>query len=65
MTSLRTMWGMDLNKLNQIAPGASDELSKPAEEFFNKDWIRQENKIIYLTQTGKLYADHIAAQLFF
>lgn len=65
MTSLRTMWGLDLEKLNTIAAGASDELLKPAEEFFDKGWTRRENNIIYLTQTGKLYADHIASGLFF
>jgi oxygen-independent coproporphyrinogen-3 oxidase len=65
MTTLRTMWGLDLNSLNSIAVGASDELLKPIEEFLDKSWIRRENNIIYLTQTGKLYADHIASELFF
>jgi len=65
MTSLRTMWGIDLNKLNLIAKGASDQLLKEAPEFFDKEWIKQKDQIIYLTQTGKLYADHIASGLFF
>src|SRR6185312_1517224 len=65
MTSLRTMWGLDLNKLNAIAAGASDVLLKPAEEFFDKGWISRKDNIIYLTPTGKLYADHIASELFF
>ena len=65
MTSLRTMWGLDLQQLNTIAAGASDILLKLTAEFFDKQWIRRENNIIYLTQTGKLYADHIAAELFF
>lgn len=65
MTSLRTIWGLDLNKLNQIAKGASDQLLKEAAEFFEREWITQKEKVIYLTPTGKLYADHIAAELFF
>jgi oxygen-independent coproporphyrinogen-3 oxidase len=65
MTSLRTMWGLDLDKLNVIAAGASDILLKPAEEFFERAWLKQESKIICLTQAGKLYADHIASELFF
>jgi oxygen-independent coproporphyrinogen-3 oxidase len=65
MTSLRTQWGLDLDHLNQIAKGASDQLLKEADEFFDKGWIRREIQIIYLTQTGKLYADHIASGLFF
>lgn len=65
MTSLRTMWGLDLNKLNSIAAGASDELMKSAIEFLEREWISHEDNKIYLTQSGKLYADHIASQLFF
>ena len=65
MTSLRTQWGLDLDQLNRIAKGAADQLLKEADEFFDKGWIRREIQIIYLTQSGKLYADHIASGLFF
>jgi len=65
MTSLRTMWGLDLDQLNKIAKGSSDQLLKETIEFFEKGWIIQKNQTIYLTQTGKLYADHIASELFF
>jgi len=65
MTSLRTQWGLNLDQLNTIAKGASEQLLKEAEEFLEKDWIIQKDLNIYLTQTGKLYADHIASELFF
>ena len=65
MTSLRTMWGLDLNKLNTIAAAASSQLNKAAERYFQNEWIEQKEQTIYLTQTGKLYADHIASELFF
>lgn len=65
MTSLRTMWGLDLNKLNVIAAGSAAPLLKTAERFFDNYWIVQKDDIIYLTQFGKLYADHIASELFF
>jgi oxygen-independent coproporphyrinogen-3 oxidase len=65
MTSLRTMWGLDLNKLNLIAAGSTAPLLKIAERFFNNNWITQKDDIIYLTQSGKLYADNIASELFF
>jgi oxygen-independent coproporphyrinogen-3 oxidase len=65
MTSLRTIWGLDLNKLNGIVSGSSNELNKAAENFFENGWITQKEEIIHLTQTGKLYADSIASQLFF
>ncbi len=65
MTSLRTIWGLDLNKLNLIAAGASDQLKKNYSPFFEKGWLQQEVDIITLTTAGKLYADHIASELFF
>jgi len=65
MTALRTSWGLDLDKLNAIAAAASTELLKQAEPFFDKEWIKKEQDVITLTQTGKLYADHIASELFF
>jgi oxygen-independent coproporphyrinogen-3 oxidase len=65
MTSLRTMWGLDLHKLNTIAAASADELLIAAETFFDKDWLTKKDNIIYLTSTGKLYADHIASELFF
>jgi oxygen-independent coproporphyrinogen-3 oxidase len=65
MTSLRTIWGLDFKKLNAIAAGSTDGLSKSVAGFVEKEMIKQESGVIYLTQKGKLYADHIAAELFF
>lgn len=65
MTSLRTIWGLDLDKLNLIISAASGELLKAARPYFDKQWIIQKENTIYLTQQGKLYADNIASGLFF
>lgn len=65
MTSLRTIWGLDLDRLNDIAAASANQLLIAAEEYFERGWITQKEKIIYLTPTGKLYADQIAAGLFF
>jgi oxygen-independent coproporphyrinogen-3 oxidase len=65
MTSLRTMWGLDLSKLNTIAKGSADELLNPATEYLDKEWIIQKDGKLFLTQQGKLYADNIAGALFF
>jgi oxygen-independent coproporphyrinogen-3 oxidase len=65
MTSLRTIWGLDLNKLNSISAASSDQLLIDARPYFDNQWIEQKDGIIYLTQTGKLYADNIASGLFF
>jgi oxygen-independent coproporphyrinogen-3 oxidase len=65
MTALRTHWGIDLDKLNAIAAGSSTELLKAARQYFNEGNIVQNGNIITLTANGKLYADNIAAGLFF
>jgi oxygen-independent coproporphyrinogen-3 oxidase len=65
MTSLRTMWGLDLNRLNTIAASSASQLTLTAQPFFEKEWLQQKDNTIYLTQAGKLYADHIASELFF
>jgi oxygen-independent coproporphyrinogen-3 oxidase len=65
MTSLRTSWGLDLDKLNGIAAASANQLQIAAREFFDKEWLLQKDQTIYLSPTGKLYADHIASELFF
>jgi oxygen-independent coproporphyrinogen-3 oxidase len=65
MTSIRTIWGLDLDKLNLIAKASADQLLIAARRYFDNGWIIQKDNTIYLTPTGKLYADNIAAELFF
>ena len=65
MTSVRTMWGLDLNTLDAIQAGASPLLLKEAEPFLNNNWLTRNHQTLTLTPAGKLYADHIAAELFF
>lgn len=65
MTTLRTKWGIDLNKLDQIATGSSQELLKIAARYLNDGSIIQTENVITLTPNGKLYADRISAALFF
>jgi oxygen-independent coproporphyrinogen-3 oxidase len=65
MTSLRTIWGLDLDHLNTIAAASANQLLINTQTYFEREWIEQKGRVIYLTQTGKLYADHIASALFF
>ncbi len=65
LTSLRTMWGLDLDQLNLIAAGSAALLLKETIIFFEREWITQRDQTIYLSPKGKLYADHIASALFF
>ncbi len=65
MTSLRTMWGTDLNKINtDFGKDFLEETRHNLRSFEDKDWLIYEGDIIKLSENGKLFADHIAAELF-
>src|SRR5215204_2169964 len=62
MTSLRTMEGLDINK---IPEAMSHELWATSKKFIQSGKLTlKENKLL-LTKEGKLFADGIAADLFF
>ena len=58
MTSLRTMEGLDLGKVN------SHELRIQSQKFIDEGKMMEENNFLKLTREGKLFADGIAAELF-
>ncbi|WP_419802569.1 radical SAM family heme chaperone HemW [Mucilaginibacter sp.] len=64
MTALRTSKGLDLNQLENLQAGFSAVIMKEAAVFINQKWISQNQENLSLSREGKLYADHIAAQLF-
>lgn len=65
MTSLRTMWGLDLAKIsNDFGVDYKDYLLKNTQEFLEKEQLIINNQNIKLSKVGKLYADAIAAELF-
>lgn len=65
MTSLRTMWGCDLQTVaNQWGDDYVLFIKKAAEIFQEKRWLKTENERLILTNAGKLYADRIAGDLF-
>ncbi|MGX5687672.1 radical SAM family heme chaperone HemW [Arcticibacter tournemirensis] len=66
MTSLRTMWGMDLNKVEQdFGYDYRNQTEINLQEFIDKRWIEISNSTAILTNEGRLFADHIASTLFF
>jgi len=65
MTSLRTSRGMDLQKITKrFGSDYSNEIKNGLEPFIDKNWIIFKDQIITLTTDGKLFADHIASELF-
>ena len=65
MTSLRTMWGCDLRKINDELQMTNDELiRKRADAFVQEGLLTEKSGVYFLTDEGKLFADGIASELF-
>jgi oxygen-independent coproporphyrinogen-3 oxidase len=65
MTSLRTMWGTNLNKIAaDFGKQFLDDTLKAIKPFIERDWLIQQDNHLILTQEGKLFADYIASELF-
>jgi oxygen-independent coproporphyrinogen-3 oxidase len=65
MTSLRTMWGCDLDKIaNEWDSSFAQQVEKSSHLFREKKWLRQDGRVLLLTNAGKLFADKIAVELF-
>lgn len=62
MTSLRTMWGADLERIQ--AMGFGEHFEKIALSFLHSGDLLQEGSFFKLTNSGKLLADRIAMELF-
>ncbi len=65
MTGLRTKWGFDLSKIEEITGNKwRIENGEVLNEYLEEKLIQQQNQIITLTNKGKLFADRIASDLF-
>lgn len=65
MTSLRTMWGINLEKVsNDFGERAKELVLKHIKPYLSDEKVYIDNHKIYLSNKGKLFADGIAAALF-
>lgn len=65
MTSLRTMWGCDLNKIaGEWDASYMETIENAAYEFIDRKWLTITDRKMLLTPKGKLFADHVAGELF-
>jgi len=65
MTSLRTMWGCDLDRIAQEwDSNVAKEVLEDSHLFQEKKWLVQDGNKLILTNAGKLFADRIAGELF-
>lgn len=65
LTSLRTIWGIDLNHLiKKYSYNLLENQSKMISKLIENQMIELKNDTIILTEKGKLFADGIASDLF-
>ncbi|MES2795694.1 MAG: radical SAM family heme chaperone HemW [Bacteroidota bacterium] len=65
MTSLRTIWGTDLNRLSNLSNNRFEHQNqKVVDNYIIKNWVRIQDSKLTLTEAGKFFADQIAANLF-
>ncbi len=65
MTSLRTMWGISLDKIgSDFGKLFLADTLKNMKIFIERNWLTNENEYLILTTDGKLFADYIASELF-
>lgn len=65
MTSLRTSKGMDLNLISQrFHSDYSSQILEGLDPFLEKGWATITDQKVVLTKEGKMFADHVASELF-
>lgn len=64
MTALRTSEGLNLDFVDQVSPQTSISVLNESAVFIDKKWLIKTGNTLILSREGKLYADHISAQLF-
>lgn len=64
LTALRTYWGCERDYLKKNHGRFWPYFEKGTRIFLEKGWVREDQGTFTLTDSGKLFADHIAAELF-
>ena len=65
LTGLRTKWGVKKTELEKLSDGTFfSQSGSELENLLKAGWVRFENETILLTETGKLFADKVASDLF-
>ena len=65
LTGLRTMWGLDMERINSFGHQYQAHLTKVLETQINEGSVSTKDNHIYLTREGKLYADNVAQEFFY
>lgn len=66
MTGLRTIWGVDLNRVKrEFGEVYFDYLVRLSSSFIEKELMKKESDILTITDKGKFLSDGIASDLFY
>ncbi len=65
MTSLRTIWGCDLTKINSFGDQYEKHFLNTIQQFLENETVNHKKETYSLTRKGKLLADQIAMELFY
>jgi oxygen-independent coproporphyrinogen-3 oxidase len=65
MTGLRTIWGCELQNINEFGEKYKHHFLKTVQKFLQNETVFEKDKTYALTSKGKLLADRIAMELFF
>jgi oxygen-independent coproporphyrinogen-3 oxidase len=65
MTTLRTMWGADLDKIGAMGKIFSKHFETEAQSFLETGVLEKDGQLFRLSGAGKLLADRVAMELFF
>ncbi len=64
MTGLRTMWGCDVKRLDELGNSYTTHFEEAAASYLAEALLVQKGDVYRLSRAGKLLADQIAADLF-
>lgn len=64
MTGMRTIWGCQISQLEKFGGFYLESFLREIRRFIDQGWVIYEGDKYLLTDTGKLFADHIASELF-
>ncbi len=65
LTGLRTKWGCNLDMLDRLSDGTFREIHRSTvKELVARGWLQMIDNTLLLTQSGKLFADRVASDLF-
>ena len=65
MTGLRTIWGVDLQKIKKdFEVNFVEHLKKTSQKYLDQGLLVVENNLLLTTQKGKFLTDGIASELF-